>query len=136
MAKTEKINFSQAMGLEDLPQQLNLGDVSDEFRSLIWYILHAELKDSVKSFYVSGKWAALLRRYFVFELHRAVDEIDLYYESAIPSVKEVIYNSPYNKLFDFLLFLIRRDDCPAQVKTNISAAFRMARLGSGLITRR
>ena len=101
-----ELSFSQAEGLEPLPIYLDLGQMPDKFRNKIWAMLY-ELLSSI------GIWktTSVTRRHPVIKyiwvdcLVKPLDQFDS--SDFIDTVKAIIFDAEYGKVFDFLELLLR-----------------------------
>lgn len=123
------LTFSQAQGLEDLPQPLALGKVPSQARNLIWDAFWSTTAHYASMYRIEGQWVAVLRDTHVRFFLRPVDE----FPSDLTTIRDIYKHfildaAPYNKLFDLLQHLMRQDDCPPQFIARIRAAFTESRL--------
>jgi hypothetical protein len=52
----KKLTFEQAEGLEPLPSQLQLREVSPALRAALWHLIHEYLNDSTEYREYSGRY--------------------------------------------------------------------------------
>ena len=106
-----KLTFSQAEGIDPLPQVAILGELSKNARNRFWGIIY-------NSFYKSGKgwdgvekvgepWLTTLYRYHVLYLQNPPDEFDQDFQLHFDRIKELILNGEYNRVIDFLEYVLR-----------------------------
>jgi hypothetical protein len=107
--------FSQAHGLEPLPQPLALGQVSNEFRLDIWNWLYDKIDHNSRYHaqrnWIVGHWRTIFSQIhsslFYLPLDKfdgAVDDIVIFYKPAILSGRNAL---SFSKLFDLLQFMLR-----------------------------
>jgi hypothetical protein len=125
------IPFSQRTGLEVIPPQLKLGEVSAELRRLLDYYVGLEIdRETVSGYeytYFMDNWARVTK-----DLHV------LFFKHDVRSYK----NRPYDwsqilnhygqtvaigGLFDFIEFLVRHPKCSKVLKEELAGAFVTAR---------
>ena len=123
------LTFSQAQGLEDLPQPLSLGEVSSQARNLIWAAFWETTAEHSSWDNISFPWSAVLRDTHVRFLRQPVDEFSRLREDIRDTFKEFILGGvPYNRLFDLLQHLMRHEHCPVELISRMHAAFVESRL--------
>ena len=120
-----KLTFSQAEGIELLPQPMALGELSEEVRNLLWSYIYECLKETHISnrisglSYVGNPWNVILDNFHVFSLRRPSDEFNNRFEAQIKILKEIILRDDYNRVFDFFQFVLRHSHVPHQFRTDI-----------------
>ena len=129
-----KLTFSQAEGLEPLPEPLKLGELSQEARSLIWHEVHQQFQHysyagSGYGAYTSiiDPWRAILYKWHVRMLHLPADEFDPARSVVREQFKALILREPYNKVLDFLQFAMRHPKCPGNFGPHIAWALTTSR---------
>lgn len=123
------LSFSQAEGLEPLPQPLRLGETSDEFRNLIWRELFDILRTTIYpvSKKMVGNWRDIFYDFHVERLHRPADEFSAAWSEQAQVIKHQIYETEWNKLFDFIQFILLHPQCPYGVYHRVNLAFLKSR---------
>lgn len=121
-----KVSFSQAEGLEPLPTPLSLGELSREARSFLWREFHHEISqhirrtDSVSGYYRLGApWRKILYDWHVEVLYEPADEFSNLASEIEPKVKALVLGAPWNKVFDFLQFVMRHPGCPDRLTASV-----------------
>lgn len=114
MKDSSDISFSQEAGLEPLPQQLKLGEISGDFRNELWFIVHESLRKDVREgyerLYITLEWQELTKKIFAIFLK---EDISGYKNSFVfweKILKHYCISVEYNKLFDLLIFCARKSD--------------------------
>lgn len=113
-----KVTFSQAEGLEPLPQRLELGDISSRTRSLLWNLFFTHLKGASQSdlmeppYLPDGPWKSILQTWHIAVCNLPADEYSSNLVRNIEMVKKLILHGTYNEVFDFIQFVLRDRDCP------------------------
>ena len=111
------MTFRQAEGLDPLPAPVALGDVSREFRAILWqYILnssaysHRQDASTGYEIWINIDWHRALRDWHVRRNFLPADEFnpDLRVQSLF--LKDAIWNWDFSRLFDFLTFLMRAEE--------------------------
>lgn len=94
------LSFSQRNGIESVEQLLQREFVSERVRTQVWNFFYTNtFKDRDISVYV------FLGEYWRGFLCKPVDE-ELYYEDLIQNVRRFVFNSEWNKFFDFMEFVL------------------------------
>ena len=131
-----KVTFSQAEGLEPLPASLALGKLSPEARSLIWSAVYNDLNKQSEyindvylggNHYISGKWVNILRDKHVGKDFNPVDEFGTDFTFHKKRLKCLIMEGEFNKVFDFLIFVMRHSNCPYEFSEKIQWALTESR---------
>jgi len=127
------LTFSQREGVAELPKPLQLGELSQEVRALMWAVIYDSLKNAVKQPYGGGfpwfdfPWGAILEARHVLKLHKAADEYSSQCHHHIEPLKELFFNGTYTAVFEFLEFVFENRICPAGLPQAISAALKRGR---------
>lgn len=116
-----KLSFSQAQGYEQLPQPLQLEELSREARTRFWDAVYMYIPCDEDTHFLIHK------EFF----GRPVDEFYLYWlygeddpsRIILDSYKALILKSKFNEVFDFLLYVMRHDQCPAELVRDVGAVF-------------
>lgn len=123
-ADRKRLTFAQAEGVEPLPSQLQLKEVSQELRALLWKITYDHLikglaDHSFGPAYFDRRWRQILYDKHVFYDHKMADEFDNKPRNLIEGLKLIFDNGVYTSIFGFLQFVLRHQDCPYQFDTQI-----------------
>ncbi|WP_430437735.1 AbiJ-NTD4 domain-containing protein [Oceanibaculum nanhaiense] len=109
----KKLTFEQAEGVEPLPPQLALKEVSKALRAALWHVIYESMKrdlkypDSGGRPWIAGAWEKVLRKKHVYIDHNPSDEFDRDAKFCIECVKTIILDGDYIKIFGFLQFVLR-----------------------------
>ncbi len=81
-----KFSFSQAEGIEPLPQPLALGELSVRARSLLWSYIYESLQNCVShsSSKLLEPWRTILYDYHTDFLYKPADEVKNYFKIMLP----------------------------------------------------
>jgi len=128
-----KLSFSQAQGYEPLPQPLKLEELSEEARTRFWNVLYeyveADVMNGYHGSYISGfPWNRIIRSAHISFFHRPSDEFSLSFQKFRKHYKNFLLTSPFNMVFDLLIFLMRHRECPRKFIQEIGKVFRICRL--------
>ena len=127
------LTFSQAEGLEPLPQPLALGELSQEVRSLLWREVYENLNvyrdhnqftgiDTLQ-----GRWFKILYDKHVEVDHLPVDEFGSEFHGNAHILKSLIMEQEWNEVFDFLQFVMRHAGCPPGFFDGVCQALKAGR---------
>jgi AbiJ N-terminal domain 4 len=127
----KRLTFEQAEGVEPLPAQLKLKELSPEFRAIAWALFLESIdkgrqNDSFGTS-VAGAWKSILRERHIFRLHLPADEFDASYKVVLQHLKPLFMAGDYTKVLGFLQFAIRHPACPYQFEDHIDGALARAR---------
>ena len=93
-----KLTFSQAEGIDPLlPQPAALGELPHEARNALWNITYNESMEP--------DWIGIQYDYHTSFLHQPADEFP--HVVYIPKIKDLFLRGDYNRVFDFLQFVLR-----------------------------
>ena len=121
-----KLTFSQAEGIDPLPQPAALGELSRNARNLLWEIVYNGLRKSSRqenytiNYILIDPWLSILYQYHVLHLLRPADEFVSYLSVHSSDIKNLILYGEYNKIFDFLQFVLRNQFAPDKFRESIA----------------
>ena len=111
-----QMTFSQAEGIDSLPGPLELKELPIEARNLLWSHIYEKLKavsyrpESYGD--VVGAWRKILHDFHVYFLCAPADEFDDGFVHQTGELKRFFQKAPYNRIFDFLQFILRHNSVP------------------------
>jgi hypothetical protein len=102
LEERKRLTFEQAEGIAPLPSQLRPGEISQEFRAILWAELVPRLEEWRHSSggysYLGGPWSFILRDAHVFRDHKPIDDFsDRYYEAVNP-LKSLIIDGQWSRV--------------------------------------
>ena len=112
------LTFSQAAGIDPLPQPAKLGELPSTARNALWSRIYLWIRASrVMHFGESNErlgepWDAILYDYHVSGLNRPGDEFDSGLHIHFPALKKLFLDQDYNSIFDLVLFVMRHELAP------------------------
>jgi hypothetical protein len=127
----DRLNFSQRNGLQPIPEQLRLEQVSNDFRRLLHYALDQEVE--------RVRHVGLDRTYFYGAWLRVAQDLHVKFFSAPVSsfvnspyemnraLEKFIANISYDQLFNLIEFFARHGGCTKQFKADLAQVFVDAR---------
>jgi hypothetical protein len=124
-AERKKLTFEQAEGLAPLPRQLAQGEITQEFRAVLWDTLNKIIKQhtlytTVESHaYFQKPWSTILNDLRVYRYHR----LDTFPEGrqAIAEVKKVIVEGSWSDVLGWLEFVLKHSACPRDLPKEVNA---------------
>lgn len=131
-----ELTFGQSIGVEPLPPQLKLGEISRELSAHLFASFFSAMKKSVDvsawGDHLSVRWRLIMSAWYIGRMHMPVDEISTEVDQNIQYVKSVLYSRNYVKVFNFVQFVCRHKSCPEDVIDQVTqslvecrAAYRM-----------
>lgn len=125
LAERKKVSFEQAEGLVPMPSQLAIGDISEEFRAVLWSEIHSRLElgrvMEASSAYLSDPWDTILRDAHVFRDHLAIDEFPPRFKDIVTRVKTVIRAGRWSAVLGWLEFVLKHTACPPDFPTALNS---------------
>lgn len=96
----KKLSFGQAEGVEPLPSQLQLREISQELRACLWNTIHGSLVKSImhgKTSYarLDDPWGLILREEHVFRRHGMVDDFKNDPQQLIRDTRHIFQEGDY-----------------------------------------
>ncbi len=129
-----KLTFSQAEGIEPLPGPLKLGELSKQARALLWREFHQKFRQATRHgdgysgpSTLGTPWVDIMYRWWVEELNQPSDEFSNYVSDITGLTKDLILSGSWNKVFDFVQFVMRSQNCPYGYPDRISWVLRKSR---------
>ena len=116
------LTFSQAEGIDPLPQPAALGELPQKARLYLWNLTYLHLSDSTEELaagfsggILNEPWMTIMRDYHTSCL-RPMDEFDCIAVAHLGPLKDLFLNSPYNRIFDFLQITLRHVPEPPEFR--------------------
>lgn len=125
----KKLSFEQAEGLEPLPSQLQLREISPQLRAILWNRVHLFLKKSEQHSnygvnYLDEPWNIILRDEHVYRRHRMVDDFKNDAEKLIRQTRSIFESGNYANIFGWLEFVLKHPSCPTNFARDVEASLR------------
>ncbi len=134
-----KLTFSQAEGLEPLPQPLTLGELSQEVRSLLWRDIYEDMFQTkeedpyIEDNYVGEPWLSVLYDIHVEVDHQPADKFGNEFSGNVMKLRTLVMEGPLNEVFDFLQFAMRHRPSPDDLESKVCQAFETGRVAYTVI---
>ncbi len=125
-AGRKHLTFSQAEGLEPIPTQLRLKEISPEMRALLWVVFYQGIQSSTfintKSYrkHVTAPWSTIITSYEIEVEYEMIDNLNLLAERIVAKVKSKFTEiCSYATTFDFIQYVLRHPSCPTKFDQSI-----------------
>ncbi len=139
MSKTDplehrkKLTFEQAEAGAPLPKQLKRGEISEEFRAILWDDVYGRLQHCILRDSFGGEllepWALILRTAWVLRDHKPIDDFPGSPHEIVQQVKLLILFGLWFEVLGWLEFVLKHPACPhdfAEVLNDIMRNTRLA----------
>jgi hypothetical protein len=131
-AERKKLTFEQAEGLEPIPQQLRLREVSQQLRALLWNRVYDRLLESTEvadygSSYLETPWSTILKGEHVYRQHAMADDFVNDSKVLIREIRRIFESGNYAQIFGWLEFVLKHPACPSQFVNEVENALRFCR---------
>jgi hypothetical protein len=128
----KQLTFEQAEGVEPLPSQLKLKELSPQLRSVLWRVVHDSLLSSRQRpeygyAFFGMPWSNILRDMHTFRYHRMDDDFVNRFDVLVAKIRQVFEGGDYVAVFGWLQWVLRRYDCPSSFSERIDVALRLGR---------
>lgn len=127
------LSFSQAQGYEELPRRLEVGELPEPARVHIWNVFYAHLAKSYRTG-LDKDWEDIFREVHLWHDNRPLIEWDGRFEEVCDLVESRILGEPFNKVFDFVQFVMQRTECPKSFIESMSTVFELCGLAYTITT--
>jgi hypothetical protein len=125
------IPFSQRTGLEPIPPQLKLGEVSADLRRLLDYYISLEIDRETGSnyerSYFRNHWERVATDLHVLFFNQAADTFEDSPNNLKKALKVLIQKASIGRLFDLVEFFVQHPRCSNELKDELAGAFARAR---------
>jgi hypothetical protein len=124
----KKLTFEQAEGIEPLPSQLKLREISRKLRAVLWHEVHSYLSDAVDTSYgdsyLDKPWSTILKDEHIHRRHRMVDDFENDPRKLIGETRSVFETGNYASIFGWLEFVLKHPACPPSFARDIDGTLR------------
>ena len=128
--RRRKLTFSQAEGIDPLPQPAELGELPDKARNRLWKLIYESMKQSRIDNIIGGPslvgepWLSILYDEYVDVQNGAADKFDHQFDTRKNALRKLVLEGPFNRVFDFLEFAMRH--------RGVNKSYRLLKFGSSL----
>jgi hypothetical protein len=129
----KNLRFSQRNGTSPLPQQLSLGQLSQQFTALIWGAIYSDMQENTYEnyhrIYFGSRWTAIIYDFNV-EMMSNSDPQNIAYDvrAWISLFSEIIKDDNYSSVFDCLEYFFNHTRILPETKARIRSAFEKSHL--------
>lgn len=132
LKERKKLSFEQAEGLVEMPRQLARGEISGEFRAVLWDLMRRELRAATDQFTGAPKipepWSVILSEAHVYRDHR-FDDFPRNYNEAIKAVKARIESGKWSDVLGWVEWIFKHPRCPSNFPKLVDGLLAYCRLG-------
>jgi hypothetical protein len=133
----KRLTFEQAEGVEPLPSQLELKEVSPELRARLWSVFHELLMEarqaSASGNGLEGVLVDVLYDWHVIRCCEPADEFIPSYEYWLDQLKPLFMQGHYTKVFAFLQWVLRHESKPYGLDLGVEGSLRESRAAYALL---
>lgn len=139
---SSKLTFGQREGVDPLPVQLKLREISQSMRAQLWAIIDAYLDESAKneefdytlnSYRLDQKWAGILRSYHIDVLCKMRDEFKNSIKHQKSILKGIFQDGDYIKIFNLIEYFSRDDRIDVYFVRKVNYALEKSRSAYRLV---
>jgi hypothetical protein len=131
-----RLSFEQAEGVEPLPSQLQLREVSSELRAVLWNTIRSSLVGSTtRTGHLENPWLTILREEYVYRQHR-MDDFHNWAKDRIAETRSVFERGDYLGIFGWLEFVLKHPACPYDLHERIEGNLRYCRVAYRVVDER
>jgi len=129
--KNINLTFSQRNGLQSIPPQLELNEVSDEFRRLLQYYIDLDMQQATVGGYPDycfvDHWKRISKDFHVRFLKQPYGTYINSYPEFRTTVETIVCAREYNLIFDLIEFLVGHKDCNNELAHKLNGLFEETR---------
>jgi hypothetical protein len=131
-AHRKTLSFEEAAGIVPLPTQLRPGELSQEFRAVLWAEIHRRLgehaiRDSFGAT-LNDPWDIILQDEWVYRRHKPIDEFPDRYVDIVEHIKTVILAGSWGGVLGWVEFVLKHPACPQDFATFVDAILKRCRM--------
>jgi hypothetical protein len=121
-AERKKLSFEEAEGVEPVPAQLKLKEISPRLRAALWRVVHDSLReariwmDYARAASLKSPWVDILRDMYTYRYHRMT--FTNHADPLIDEVQAIFADGDYVAIFGWLQWVLRRRDRPYRFSEN------------------
>ncbi|MCT8971706.1 AbiJ-NTD4 domain-containing protein [Microbaculum marinisediminis] len=129
------VPFSQRSGLEAIPQQLRLGEVSDELRRLLFYYVSLEIDRGRRhgTTRFTEIWKRVAMDLHILFFKKSIETFDQKVSATEQRLSVFIKRAYIGPLFNLIEFFVRHPGCSDELKSELAGAFVAARAAYRII---
>jgi hypothetical protein len=136
----KKMTFAQAEGVDALPSQLQLREISAQLRAVLWHRVNGLLDKSTKASDYSGSyltkpWSTILEEIHVYRELLMSDDFNNDAPKLIKGVRAIFEKGDYIDIFGWLEFVLKHPACPSDFAAQIEDILRFCRAAYRVLDR-
>ena len=137
----KRLTFEQAEGVEPLPSQLQLREISPKLRAVLWSYIHGVLQKSTEHVdygqpYIDKPWSVILKGMHVYRDHKMADEFSAEAKHIVRSIRQIFETGDYVACFGWIEFVLKHPACPHDFPNQIEAIFKYAQAAYRVIDKK
>lgn len=133
------LTFGQSIGVEPLPSQLALREISQELAAHLfacfYYDMGVDKEFGGYDEHLRKEWRAIINAWHITQNYTAADQISTAYESNVALVKSIMFSRHYVRVFNFVQFVCRSPYCPVSIIDGVTSILIDCRAAYRLIDR-
>jgi AbiJ N-terminal domain 4 len=132
LAERKKLSFEQAEGIVPMPSQFARGEISREFRAVLWDLMRrallVEWDRMTGTAHICEPWPVILSEAHVYRDHR-LDEFPKDYDEALQAVRARIERGEWSDILGWLEWIFKHPSCPSRFPSSVDFLLAHCRLG-------
>lgn len=121
------VPFSQRTGIDPIPPQLKLGELSGDLRRLLFLALHREIRRALQhgpmESYFRGEWRDLALDLHVRFFKQGADTFNAQPSKTEEAIRAITYRESIGPVFNLVEFIIRHRHCGSGAIRDVADAF-------------
>jgi hypothetical protein len=128
----KKLTFEQAEGIEPLPSQLQLREVSPKLRAALWNRIHSYLDNATEHStygfsYIEKPWSTILKDEYVYRQLGMADDFESDPSKLIKGTRNIFEMGDYASIFGWMEFVLKHPACPINFPKELESTLRYCR---------
>jgi hypothetical protein len=127
------LTFEQAEGVQSLPTQLQIKEISQEMRALLWAVIHESMNKSAEhssmgyGSWFKEPWSTILKHKHVFREHRMIDDFENNLKKLTKELKLTFTDGDYSSVLGLVQWLLRQPSCPQNLAIQVGRVLQHSR---------
>ncbi|KEZ20089.1 hypothetical protein CP98_01294 [Sphingobium yanoikuyae] len=118
------LTFGQSIGVEPLPSQLALREISKELAAQLfacfYFDMGIEKEFSGFEEHLRKEWRVIMNSWYIGYEHMPADQLSTEFDNNVAFVKNIIFSRNYVKIFNFIQFVCRSSSCPKEIISGVT----------------
>ena len=129
IAERKKLSFEQAEGAQPLPPQLQLREISQQLRAVLWKRINSYLDEVTRARdylpnYLDKPWSTILKDEHVYRQHRMADDFENDAKTLVKQTRYIFEKGDYVEIFGWLEFVLKHPACPYNLAAEVEGTLR------------